>query len=102
VRVGIAQVVNASVNLAGLIDGRVVQMSVVSVEDHGYVMSFGVEGCNGFLRKKHAAAYLEQRGATTLHLGQPLFCALLAGDSLGHLNQRQNEREQLTLHCDSA
>jgi hypothetical protein len=45
--------------------------SVVSIEDHGYVISFGIpENVQGFLLNKHSTDYCNQRGIDRLIIGQ--------------------------------
>ena len=58
--------------------GRTLQCSVTSIQEHGYVVGFGVAGTSGFLKKKHAETYLKQTGKDAFYIGQPFFCSLLA------------------------
>ena len=54
--------------------------SVKSVEDHGYIIDFGVEGKTGFLLKKNAAEFVRSRcKGRSLCVGQVVHCAVLAG-----------------------
>ena len=50
--------VNAGLSAETLQEGLALPACVTSIEDHGYSLSFGVKGTNGFLPKKvHAKAY---------------------------------------------
>lgn len=53
---------------------------VKSIEDHGCIVDFGVEGKSGFLLRKNASEYLKlcNRGRT-LCLGQVVQCLVLPG-----------------------
>ncbi len=53
---------------------------VKSLEDHGYIVDFGVEGKLGFLLKKNASEFIKtcNRGRT-LCLGQVVQCLVLPG-----------------------
>ncbi|KAJ3175830.1 rRNA biogenesis protein rrp5 [Geranomyces variabilis] len=51
--------VNASLSASELIEGLMIAASVSSEEDHGYVVSFGIDGVSGFLLKKNAAGPLQ-------------------------------------------
>ncbi len=53
---------------------------MTSVEDHGYIIDFGVEGKSGFLLKKNAAEFCKvQRRGKSLCVGQVVQCVVLAG-----------------------
>lgn len=50
--------VNSGLSAETLQEGLALAACVTSIEDHGYSLSFGVKGANGFLPKKvHAKAY---------------------------------------------
>lgn len=40
--------------------GMMLQGAITSVEDHGYVLNLGLQNTRGFLRRKHAEAYVAQ------------------------------------------
>ena len=51
--------------------------AVQSVEDHGYVLSLGVDGVSGFLHNKEAETFVSKRnGGRTLIPGQLIECAI--------------------------
>ena len=51
-----------------------------SVEDHGYIVDFGVEGKTGFLLKKNAAEFVKSfNKGKPLCLGQVVQCLVLPG-----------------------
>ena len=53
---------------------------VKSIEDHGYIIEFGVEGKTGFLLKKNASEFIKTRNRKKpLCLGQVLQCLVLLG-----------------------
>ncbi|ORX90106.1 nucleic acid-binding protein [Basidiobolus meristosporus CBS 931.73] len=58
-------IVNAGIMKDDLCEGMIVSVSVQSVEDHGYLLSTGVDGVTGFLHKKDA-------GDKSLAVGQVL------------------------------
>lgn len=50
--------VNAGLSAETLQEGLALPACVTSIEDHGYSLTFGIKGVNGFLPKKvHAKAY---------------------------------------------
>lgn len=54
--------------------------SVKSVEDHGYIIDFGVEGKAGFLLKKNSAEFVRsQCKGRSLCVGQVVHCVVLDG-----------------------
>ena len=52
---------------------------VSSVEDHGYIMEYGVNGRTGFLLHKNAAEFLSSTGRRRLEVGQVVLCTVLPG-----------------------
>ena len=51
-----------------------------SIEDHGYIIEFGVEGKTGFLLKKNALEFIKSHNrGKPLSLGQVLQCLVLPG-----------------------
>jgi rRNA biogenesis protein RRP5 len=53
---------------------------VRSVEDHGYVIDFGIEGKSGFLLKKNAAEFVHSwYKGRSLCVGQVVRCVVLSG-----------------------
>ena len=55
---------------------------VKSIEDHGYLIDFGVSGKSGFLLKKNASEYGQQHSSKkSLVVGQVVNCLVLSGDS---------------------
>lgn len=51
-----------------------------SVEDHGYIVDFGLENKTGFLLKKNAAEFVKWQGkGKSLCLGQVVRCLVLPG-----------------------
>lgn len=69
-------VVNKGVSLSQLAVGCGVYGSVVSCEDHGYVMSLGLEGVTAFLPLKDAPA-------AGLRAGQPVEAVIKVTRRLG-------------------
>ena len=52
---------------------------VKSVEDHGYIVDFGISGKSGFLLKKNAAEFVKVcRRGKSLCAGQVLQCVVLS------------------------
>lgn len=50
------------------------------MEDHGYIVDFGIKGKSGFLLNKNAAEFVElQHGGKSLCVGQVVHCEVLAG-----------------------
>ncbi len=53
---------------------------VKSIEDHGYIVDFGVEGKSGFLLKKNTSEFVKLRNrGRSLCVGQVVQCVVLAG-----------------------
>jgi len=53
---------------------------VKSVEDHGYIIDFGVSGKTGFLLKRNVSELVKVcRGGRSLCVGQVLQCVVLSG-----------------------
>lgn len=53
---------------------------MASIEDHGYIVDFGVEGKTGFLLKKNSAEFCKgQRRGKSLCVGQVVHCMVLSG-----------------------
>lgn len=50
--------INAGLSVQGLLKGTLVPSYVKSVEDHGYVIGFGLKGVKGFLPKKDVSSAL--------------------------------------------
>ncbi|KAJ3029392.1 UNVERIFIED_CONTAM: Protein RRP5, partial [Siphonaria sp. JEL0065] len=81
--------INANLDVAELCIGMNLAASVKSVEDHGYILSFGLkantEGVHGFLNQKHATAFLHSLGQTqkgaTLSVGQFVYCTIIGIDA---------------------
>ncbi|KAJ3136886.1 rRNA biogenesis protein rrp5 [Geranomyces variabilis] len=65
--------VNANLSASELIEGLMIAASVRSEEDHGYVVSFGIESVSGFLLKKNAGGPLQ--------VGQVVFGGISKMDS---------------------
>ncbi len=56
---------------------------MASVEDHGYIVDFGIEGKTGFLLRKNAAEFCKvQRKGKSLCVGQVVHCVVLAGQDM--------------------
>lgn len=71
-----ASKVNAGLTADALQVGFALAACVTSIEDHGYGLTFGVKGSNGFLPKKvHAKAY---GSASVLKPGQLVECVVTA------------------------
>ncbi|ORZ06034.1 hypothetical protein BCR42DRAFT_427544 [Absidia repens] len=70
-------IVNSAIAKVDIVSGLVIGASVESVEDHGYVMSMGVEGMTGFCRHADAKSFIEKfnRGEE-LAVGQYVVCAV--------------------------
>ena len=53
---------------------------IKSIEDHGYIVDFGIKGKSGFLLKKNAAEFVKTyRRGKALCVGQVLQCLVLMG-----------------------
>ncbi|KAH8550174.1 hypothetical protein BGW37DRAFT_498267 [Umbelopsis sp. PMI_123] len=61
------EIVNSGVSVNDLAKGMSLGMSVQSVEDHGYILSTGIDGVAGFCHNKDAKTYIE-----TCNAGNPL------------------------------
>ena len=73
-------VVNRRVSSSAIQTGLVISGVVTSREDHGYQISFGVEGTVGFLLNKRAKAYLQTHNeGQPLAVGQVLLCCVEGG-----------------------
>ncbi|XP_014667836.1 PREDICTED: protein RRP5 homolog [Priapulus caudatus] len=76
------QVVNEYVGISGLRNRMTLSASVVSVEDHGYVMDIGVKGIQAFLNSNDASKFIEEyNSGESLAVGQHVTCALCINDS---------------------
>lgn len=63
-----------------LIPAKLLLGFIKSVEDHGYIVDFGVAGKSGFLLKKNAAEFVKvHRRGKALCLGQVVQCMVLTG-----------------------
>eukprot|EP01114_Cavostelium_apophysatum_P014148 TRINITY_DN3592_c0_g1_i1.p1 TRINITY_DN3592_c0_g1~~TRINITY_DN3592_c0_g1_i1.p1 ORF type:complete len:1011 (-),score=312.54 TRINITY_DN3592_c0_g1_i1:29-3061(-) len=71
---------NLDVRFAGdsLSRGTLLNGSVQSIEDHGYVIHLGLARCNGFVTTANASTYLKKRGRQTLEVGEPVLVGLLS------------------------
>ncbi|CAO3592652.1 unnamed protein product [Absidia cylindrospora] len=69
--------VNSAIAKVDVVSGLIIGASVESVEDHGYVMSVGVEGMTGFCHHADAKSFIERfnRGEE-LAVGQYVVCAV--------------------------
>ncbi|KAJ3186618.1 hypothetical protein HDU85_007438 [Gaertneriomyces sp. JEL0708] len=75
------QQVNAGLSADDLVEGSLLPVTVASEEDHGYILSTGIEGVSGFLLKKNALKYITERNnGRPLKEGQWLQCAVLKLD----------------------
>ncbi|KAJ3286606.1 hypothetical protein HK104_008958, partial [Borealophlyctis nickersoniae] len=73
--------VNAGLSRAAMFEGMTLTAAVVSQEDHGYVLSAGIEGVTGFLLRKNAEKYVaEVNGGNPLAIGQLVYAAVLKLD----------------------
>ncbi|KAJ3219197.1 hypothetical protein HDU67_002193 [Dinochytrium kinnereticum] len=69
---------NAGVKKSEIVVGMSLVGSVVSVEDHGYLLDVGIEGVQGFLHKKKSAAYRARFcSGNDFAIGQPVPCCIL-------------------------
>ncbi|KAK9768908.1 rRNA biogenesis protein rrp5 [Basidiobolus ranarum] len=68
--------VNAGIMKDDLCEGMLLSVSIQSVEDHGYLLSMGVDGVTGFLHKNDAASYIKENGDQPLSVGQVLLCGI--------------------------
>nr|KAJ3421087.1 rRNA biogenesis protein rrp5 [Polyrhizophydium stewartii] len=69
--------VNADLAKDDLVAGMVLPVQIGSKQDHGYVVSLGVDGTSGFLRNDQAKAYLEARGIQEIPAGSVLQASIL-------------------------
>ncbi|KAI8821806.1 uncharacterized protein EV422DRAFT_495369 [Fimicolochytrium jonesii] len=75
------ELVNANISSSDLVEGLVLACSIVSEEDHGFILSVGIEGASGFLLKKNAKAFVEkQNEGRPLKIGQVLHGNVLKVD----------------------
>lgn len=74
------RLVNSNRTPRDIAPGLVLPGWVKSIEDHGYIIEFGVEGKTGFLLKNNASEFIKSgnRGKP-LSLGQVLQCLVLLG-----------------------
>ncbi|XP_062503604.1 protein RRP5 homolog isoform X2 [Corticium candelabrum] len=71
--------VNSMLKSSCVQEGLVLSGCVTSVEEHGYIMSFGIEGRNGFLQNRHAKKYIKDKnGGKPLCVGQVVDCCVLS------------------------
>ncbi|KAL1925395.1 uncharacterized protein VTP21DRAFT_278 [Calcarisporiella thermophila] len=70
------ELLNSGVSSKDLQPGMQISASVQSVEDHGYILSVGMDGMSGFLHNKDAASYIEAHGGRALRVGQLLLCTV--------------------------
>ncbi|KAJ3098421.1 hypothetical protein HDU97_004005 [Phlyctochytrium planicorne] len=66
---------NKGLKLDEVYAGMTISASVVSVEDHGYIVDYGLDGVKGFLLKKKCTKFVSQHfGGNNLAVGQTLCC----------------------------
>ncbi|CAM0137852.1 rRNA biogenesis protein rrp5 [Umbelopsis sp. WA50703] len=72
------EIVNNGVIVNDLAKGMSLGMSVQSVEDHGYILSTGIDGISGFCHNKDAKKYIEKfNSGNPLMEGQLVQCSVL-------------------------
>lgn len=74
------RLVNANLSASDVKADMVIPGWVKSIEDHGYVVDFGIAGKDGFLLKKNAAEFVETSNkGKALCRGQVVQCLVLGG-----------------------
>ncbi|TPX58764.1 hypothetical protein SpCBS45565_g07918 [Spizellomyces sp. 'palustris'] len=75
------EAVNANLSTGDLVEGFMLPATIMSEEDHGYILSFGIEGISGFLLRKNANTYISERnGGRPLKVGQLVYGGVLKID----------------------
>ncbi|KAJ1555710.1 Protein RRP5, partial [Cladochytrium tenue] len=71
-------VLNSGLSKKKVVEGMLLSASVASVEDHGYLLDFGIEELAGFLHNKNASAFIDSvNGGKQLVVGQTIMCSVL-------------------------
>jgi rRNA biogenesis protein RRP5 len=84
------ELVNAGVHLDDILPKTLLQVSVSSVEDHGIIVSLGLENLSGFIRKSALGSYTVEN----IHVGQ-VFLAVVE-------HRPKNKVVQLSLDLESS
>lgn len=72
--------IHVMVSLYIIVVLQVISACVKSVEDHGYIMDYGIAGRTGFLLRKNAEAFVAScNGDRPLCVGQVVLCSALPG-----------------------
>ncbi|KAJ3411723.1 hypothetical protein HDV05_001783 [Chytridiales sp. JEL 0842] len=70
--------VNAGLSADVLVPGMLLSASVLSKEDHGYILDIGIKGSTGFLHKKNAQLYTEKfHKGLPLSVGHAIVCSVI-------------------------
>ncbi|KAI9286089.1 hypothetical protein BC943DRAFT_322500 [Umbelopsis sp. AD052] len=71
------EIVNSGVSVNDMTKGMSLGMAVQSVEDHGYILSTGIDGVAGFCHNKDAKTYIESyNNGNPLVEGQVIQCGI--------------------------
>ncbi|KJE97854.1 hypothetical protein CAOG_007936 [Capsaspora owczarzaki ATCC 30864] len=74
--------INRQLTFETILPNQIIPASVKSVEDHGYVLSIGLEGVHAFLPKGNSTAYLKARGSGALAPGSYVRCAVVSASKM--------------------
>ncbi|KAI9366055.1 hypothetical protein DFJ73DRAFT_955849 [Zopfochytrium polystomum] len=76
------ELINQGLGRDSLAANMILSASVTSVEDHGYLLDFGMDQLTGFLHQKQAKAYADAiLAGKPLKVGQPIVCKILKVDA---------------------
>ncbi|EMR10365.1 hypothetical protein PNEG_01617 [Pneumocystis murina B123] len=79
---------NGNLNSDSISVPLVLQASIVSIEDHGYIADIGIEGISGFIKKENTQ-YSE------LYEGQVLLCYIIKNASKGRIVQLSTDLSKI-------
>ncbi|KTW29664.1 hypothetical protein T552_00873 [Pneumocystis carinii B80] len=79
---------NGNLNVDSLSGPLVLQASIVSIEDHGYIVDIGIKGISGFIKKENTQ-YSE------LYEGQVLLCYMMKNVSQGRIVQLSTDLSKI-------
>ncbi|KAG4306303.1 hypothetical protein PORY_000291 [Pneumocystis oryctolagi] len=79
---------NGSLNFSSIVDNLVIQASIISVEEYGYVADIGIEGISGFIKKKNTQYSI-------LHEGQVILSTVIKKDKKGRVVQLSTDLSKM-------
>ncbi|KAG5439396.1 hypothetical protein PCANB_001970 [Pneumocystis canis] len=80
---------NGNINASSIKDRLILQASIVSVEDHGYIADIGIKGVSGFIKKQNTQY-------STLHEGQVFLSTVLKRDPKERIIQLSTDLSKTT------